>query len=388
LTGATVIARMVLYAEKNYLIDDNVSCQIDANGDILVPFDNAVAKIPHGVIKIEVSITRETDVLTLQFPLFVFVNDTILAAAEVLPESEGTIPELLKAVKEELERVQGYVDEEQVKDIIDGVLSGVTTNVPTLLIDNTVNQQYNPEGHLIWYYIDSDGARHNLFDFTPYLGGTDDYNALKNKPSVNGVELRGNKTLSDLKIQPEIFAQTEYFNLTNTLDGKQFLSLNTRELNVQSNLSNATTIQTSYDIVTYEQRALTLFERGEIPVPEFGVYQKFMNEFRDGYQAFYFSYESGKVFRRSYGSSGFSDWQEIELGSQIASGVVNQNGTISFYDADGNLLFTTTGASVIGPQGAPGNDYVLTAQDKADIADIVLQELPTTQGVLYGNASD
>ena len=44
--------------------------------------------------------------------------------------------------------------------------------------------------------------------------------------------------------------------------------------------------------------------------------------------------------------------------------------------------------NVKGPQGAPGNDYVLTAQDKADIADIVLQELPTTQGVLYGNTSN
>ena len=41
-----------------------------------------------------------------------------------------------------------------------------------------------------------------------------------------------------------------------------------------------------------------------------------------------------------------------------------------------------------GEQGPPGNDYVLTAQDKADIADIVLQELPTTQGVLYGNTSN
>ena len=70
--------------------------------------------------------------------------------------------------------------------------------------------------------------------------------------------------------------------------------------------------------------------------------------------------------------------------SQIVSGVVNQNGTITFTDSDGNT-FTTTGASVIGSQGAPGQDYVLTNQDKSDIADIVLGELPTTQGVQYGN---
>ena len=35
-----------------------------------------------------------------------------------------------------------------------------------------------------------------------------------------------------------------------------------------------------------------------------------------------------------------------------------------------------------------GQDYVLTNQDKSDIADIVLGELPTTQGVLYGNTNN
>ena len=41
-----------------------------------------------------------------------------------------------------------------------------------------------------------------------------------------------------------------------------------------------------------------------------------------------------------------------------------------------------------GDKGAPGQDYVLTAQDKSDIADIVLGELPTTQGVQYGNTNN
>ena len=103
----------------------------------------------------------------------------------------------------------------------------------------------------------------------------------------------------------------------------------------------------------------------------------------------------------------------------IVSGVVNQNGTITFTDSDGNT-FTTSGSSVIGTDGfspvatvtqtqsgatvsitdkngtttanisngADGQDYVLTSQDKTDIANIVLQLLPTTQGVLYGNTSN
>jgi len=77
----------------------------------------------------------------------------------------------------------------------------------------------------------------------------------------------------------------------------------------------------------------------------------------------------------------------IESGATVVSAVVNDNGSITFKMSDGTEI-TTTGSSVIGPQGDPGQDYVLTDQDKSDIADIVLGELPTTQGVLYGNTSD
>lgn len=71
----------------------------------------------------------------------------------------------------------------------------------------------------------------------------------------------------------------------------------------------------------------------------------------------------------------------------IVSANVNVNGTITFTQRGGGTI-TTTGASVIGPQGDPGQDYVLTNQDKSDIADIVLGELPTTEGVLYGNTNN
>lgn len=41
------------------------------------------------------------------------------------------------------------------------------------------------------------------------------------------------------------------------------------------------------------------------------------------------------------------------------------------------------GIGKVGPQGEPGNDYVLTIQDKTDIAGIVLSELPTATGVNF-----
>ena len=69
---------------------------------------------------------------------------------------------------------------------------------------------------------------------------------------------------------------------------------------------------------------------------------------------------------------------------KTVSATVNQNGTITFTMSNGSTV-TTTGESVIGSQG---DDYVLTPQDKTDIANIVLQLLPTTQGVLYGNTSN
>ena len=68
----------------------------------------------------------------------------------------------------------------------------------------------------------------------------------------------------------------------------------------------------------------------------------------------------------------------------VSSAAVNQNGTITFTMSDGSTV-TTTGESVIGSQG---DDYVLTPQDKTDIANIVLSELPTTRGVQYGNTSN
>ena len=84
-----------------------------------------------------------------------------------------------------------------------------------------------------------------------------------------------------------------------------------------------------------------------------------------------------------------TEWTEIggATGTTVSSATVNQDGTITFTMSDGSTV-TTTGESVIGPQGpagADGNDYVLTNQDKSDIADLVLAQLPTTQGVLYGN---
>ena len=95
----------------------------------------------------------------------------------------------------------------------------------------------------------------------------------------------------------------------------------------------------------------------------------------------------------------------VKDGSSVTNAAVDENGdliisiqqkptssvhpTIHTLDVNAGHVVGATGAKGDkGDKGDPGNDYVLTAQDKADIANIVLQLLPTTQGVLYGNASD
>ena len=91
------------------------------------------------------------------------------------------------------------------------------------------------------------------------------------------------------------------------------------------------------------------------------------------------------MFLRHIFQGQYTSWQEI--GVKVSSAAVNQNGTITLTMSDGSTV-TTTGQSVIGPQGPAGSDYILTAQDKSDIADLVLAELPTTQGVQYGNTGN
>ena len=63
-------------------------------------------------------------------------------------------------------KLSGYVSNDDVFETLDNALSGDSSNEPALLIDDTVDQTSNPDGNIILYYVDSDGTRHNIFDFT------------------------------------------------------------------------------------------------------------------------------------------------------------------------------------------------------------------------------
>lgn len=94
--------------------------------------------------------------------------------------------------------------------------------------------------------------------------------------------------------------------------------------------------------------------------------------------------ESGK----NYVFNSLKQWKEIEssggssgsgAGTTITSGVVNQDGTITFTDSNGNT-FITMGESVIGDDG---RDWVPTEQELNDIAQRALNYLPDAEKEVF-----
>lgn len=332
--GCTVTARFVTAHDK-YLLRDDVPCEASEN-TITIPIDAAAVDNMACDIKIEVNIVDGEKILTLPFPLWIRVRGSILDDAQITPESEGTIPDLLKAAQQALDAATAAIE------------------------------------------------------------AASNYENMDNKPQINGVELVGDKSGTDLNLQKTLYTDDSLgaLFLSDGYYGDKpvtYIGMKKDRAFLRINLQNIASLESGFDIVDDDSIVNTLYSRGDIPVAEQGLYQKFTTYIspdnpRSGiYHAFYFSYESGKSFHRVVNGNVFYDWEEIPGGgSRIVSGVVNQNGTITFTDSDGNT-FTTTGSSVIGPQG---NDYVLTNQDKTDIANIVLQLLPNADTMLFPISSE
>ena len=89
----------------------------------------------------------------------------------------------------------GLIGTDKVYEILDSALSGDPSNIPALLVDNTVDQTHNPDGHYILYYIDSDEVRHNIFDISEYFVGKTSETVTKTVTLFDGTAI--NETLSE-----------------------------------------------------------------------------------------------------------------------------------------------------------------------------------------------
>lgn len=371
LPNSTVTARFVRVKDK-ILISDNVACEVQENGNLYIPIDNAAAHMLVGEIKIEVNIVDENDVLTMQFPLVIRVNNTILADAEISPESEGTIPELLedaaqaakaatqaaKAATEAISTKQDKLTAGENITIEGNVISATGGGVTSYEnLSNKPKYNVNYDGTfanrdiigtiklLQPFFQDKNGitlkniTNQSLQDYTQYFYGF----------YSRAVTYNFGTTLSHVFVRCGCFSTTVNFcsNIPSAFspylpsnDLFYIIHLFTTHGAYNSQLARMVIFE---DNTSHKIRVFAQLIRCELSNPEATI-------------------------------TAITDWVELTGGgAQIVSGVVNANGTITFTDSEGNS-FTTSGESVIGPQGAPGQDYILTAQDKQDIADIVLAE--------------
>ncbi|MEE1261480.1 hypothetical protein [Ruminococcus sp.] len=111
LSASYTYTALMVNRDTQALIDDSVSCTLNESGNVEIPIDNLHTQGGMNLL-IELTITDSdgNQVLVTPFPLTVHVNPSILDDAQVTPESQGTVPELLEEAKEQLERVEQLSD--------------------------------------------------------------------------------------------------------------------------------------------------------------------------------------------------------------------------------------------------------------------------------------
>lgn len=335
--NSTVTARFIRVKDK-ILISDNVPCAVQGNGNLYIPIDNAAAHMLVGEIKIEVNIVDENDILTMQFPLVIRVNNTILADAEISPESEGTIPELLEEAREAAESATQAA--EAATEAISTKQDKLTAGENITIGDNNV--------------ISATG------------GGVTSYNDLTDTPQINGITLSGNKSATDLELK-EIFFNT----LNPPQDSYTKYPLCALWVNLNENTQFVlTAIDTSSSLLrfTWERLNNRVIQSTE-PAPEYsGINVKYQYDNGD----LWLQVDSGKITKISVCTGKnrqqlnyktwryFYYWAEFTGGgSQIVLGVVNANGTITFTDSEGNT-FTTSGSNLV----TSGNEQISVGYDE------------------------
>lgn len=368
------------------LINDSISCELNDSGNVLIPIDNFhTLGAQDLLIELTISDSDGNQVLVTPFPLWIHVNASILDDAQVTPESQGTVPELLEEAKEALENAGDYENLENKPQINGHELVGNKSS-DDLGLQNKLTAGEN-------ITINANGE-------ISASGGVTSYKQLSNLPTLyyttaESYHLSRQPFRTFLNFRAGLYCNSgdggvsvnvrrdEFFwcddseyewniDSPGQLQGRSFSSVV-----IPSRLRSCPEIVTN-SIISNEKVIFWQIGNGKIEkTAQFIAWKD-----TDG--------NSRLIYRQADNLDSTLSGAWIEVNPSIVSASVNQNGTITFTMSDGSTV-TTTGESVIGPQGpagADGDDYVLTAQDKTDIANIVLSELPTTQGVLYGNTSN
>ena len=317
--------------QSNILINDNVLCTVTERGSVLIPVDN-LHRQGRFDMSIELTVTNQggEKVLVTPFPMWITVNGSILNEAEVTEESKGTVPELLEAAEEALADAKDYEKLDNLPAI----------NGHTLIGDQTAED-------------------------LGISGGTDDYNELSNKPTINGFDISG-----DIQLQIPFFV---YQNVH--YDDAQHWRLSIDTDHIFHTGGHAFNFLPRNRSSMFEMVNPDFPFPAELPNNDTGVIFRFVNQYYDESEEtgsnvhisapnYIFFSSKGTIFRRTdqlidgtYFTKG--EWKQIGGGSEIVSGVVNQNGTITYYDGNGTALFTTSGDNIV----TSGNQQISMGYD-------------------------
>lgn len=365
----------IVNRETKALINDNISCELNDSGNVLIPIDNFHTLGAQDLL-IELTITdgAGNQVLVTPFPLWIHVNASILDDAQVTPESLGTVPELLEEAKEALENAGDYENLENKPQINGHGLVGDKTGDDlglqnkltageNVTIDNGV---ISASGGVTSYSELSDKPRFSLGNTSVTISRVVLLSKYFRKYTIldspwGGIDL----TANIFKYRAGSVGIYDFNDILNEywescvyrfpLQGIQNLPYEFPDIN--RNDYN----QRIYVIHLFEKEGTlhsadetgTIFVRAVIYQGTSGkirIYSQHGNLIKSGINEPFAT------------PTNMSEWEEVN--PTISSATVNQNGTITFTMSDG-LTVTTTGSVT----------YTLTEQDKQDIADIVIQRL-------------
>ena len=360
---ATATASLVT---DNVLVNDSVNCTIQDN-IVTVPLEDLQRR---GNLDVQVTVTEGTKVLAIPFPIQVRVTPNIAEEAQIDENSMGSYAEV---VQEIAEARNGY---DSLKDRLDGEIDRIDddiSDINTALLGKANKAAAGSAGELA--ALDGNGSpiRSGVSVIQSIGEGSNSRvpttaavkNALDGKADKAAAGTDGELAALDgngaLKRSGVTVAQSVGEGSADKVPTTEAVrnALNDAEDTIAENIDSIFQGNSAFFPQLYFEQYFTAN----------GSNYRLIYDDRDGERHVLFDFAQLPVAKGEKGDKG-------DAGRGVTSFSLN-NGilTANFDDRTSQTI-----GNVKGPQGAPGNDYVLTEQDKADIADIVLQELPTTQG--------
>ena len=117
---------------NNILLDDDVTALIQTDSTVAVTVDNKYLTLIPGVMRIQLTITRGTDVIVTPLPILARVTSDLAQTAQILPDSHSSYSEIVAEI------VAARGDFDNLSEAIGSKVTFVETNDPDTATENGV----------------------------------------------------------------------------------------------------------------------------------------------------------------------------------------------------------------------------------------------------------